>query len=117
MQILLPIVTILIIAMISIFNGKKTPAPEKKTATNPIPSVSQTVSPTGKKSENNKTASPSPTDSPPQKNSDKFMYPNASISSRSEETITMTSTDNPNAITDWYKNTIRLEGMSATSFV
>lgn len=46
-----------------------------------------------------------------------FLYPNAAIGSQSDSSMTLTSTDDPQTITDWYKNKIKERGMSTRSFV
>lgn len=46
-----------------------------------------------------------------------YIYPGATTSSQSEHRITLTSTDSPDTITDWYKAYITSKNMNTTSFV
>lgn len=46
-----------------------------------------------------------------------FMYPNARQERFEDEKIKLETTDNPDAVTDWYKNKIKSFSMSAKSFV
>ena len=46
-----------------------------------------------------------------------FLYPNANITNQTNSTLSLESTDSPEDITDWYKNTINTIGMNVTSFV
>ena len=46
-----------------------------------------------------------------------YRYPNASVTSQSQNEIDMTSGDAAQTITDWYKNTIAQQGLHTTSFV
>lgn len=62
------------------------------------------------------TIPPAPTQSSPTNPGD-FLYPGATIGSQSDSSMTLTSTDDPQTITDWYKNKIKELGMSTRSFV
>ncbi len=124
MQLLLPVIAVVIFAVISILTGKKPSVLEKKTASSPLPSISQTETPTDTPvvsiATGNQKVSASPTPTPSQNNnpaSNNFIYPGATVTSNSNETIDMTSGDDPKTITDWYKNKIQSEGMNTTSFV
>lgn len=46
-----------------------------------------------------------------------YRYPNASVTSQSQNEIDMTTTDDAQVVTDWYKNTISTQGLHTTSFV
>lgn len=46
-----------------------------------------------------------------------FIYPGASVISSTQETASLQSNDNSDAITEWYKEKIKAQGMSVTSFV
>lgn len=63
---------------------------------------------------------PKPTNAPvlsSSTNLDNFIYPNATIQSKSDTDIMLTSTDNTSTITSWYKTQIKNSGMNATSTV
>lgn len=67
--------------------------------------------------------SPKPTPSPTAKPKDsqvilsEFYYPNASQISGDNKSLNLQSGDNPDSITNWYKDKIRSLGMNAKSFV
>lgn len=63
-------------------------------------------------------SSPTPPDTQSSStNQTDFIYPGATIGSQSDSSMTLTSTDDAQAITDWYKNKIKELGMSTRSFV
>ena len=66
-----------------------------------------------------KTPIPSPTNTPKPASSNlsSFQYPNSQVVSSSENSLILNSIDNADSITDWYKEKIKGEGMSVTSFV
>ena len=86
-------------------------APEQSTPTVGSQQV-ETLPPT-------KTPTPSPTNipKPTSSNLSSFQYPNSSIVNSSENSLILESSDNSDTITDWYKEKIKGEGMSVTSFV
>ena len=57
--------------------------------------------------------------SPPsqQNNTNDFIYPGANIRSESGNFMVLDTTDNPQVVTDWYKEKIRSTGSNVTSFV
>lgn len=63
--------------------------------------------------------SPSNTSAPTQKSSNlrQFLYPDATISLQSDNSLTLVSSDDAQTITDWYKNKINELGMNTRSFV
>src|SRR3989344_2539018 len=50
-------------------------------------------------------------------NMSSFIYPGSTILNQSEDKMILQSTDDPQAITDWYKEKITSMGMNAKSFV
>jgi len=62
-----------------------------------------------------------PTDTPvptiPPTDPDGFIYPAATIGSQSNGSVTLTSTDDAQTITDWYRNKIKQLNMNVRSFV
>jgi len=61
-----------------------------------------------------------PTSTPvlsPWKNISSFVYPGSIILNQSEKEMTLQSTDDPQVITNWYKEKITGMGMNAKSFV
>ena len=66
-----------------------------------------------------KTPIPSPTNTPKPASSNlsSFQYPNSQVVSSGENSLILNSIDNADTITDWYKEKIKGEGMSVTSFV
>jgi len=62
-------------------------------------------------------AFPTNTPKPPSSNLSSFQYPNSQAVSSSENSLILNSIDNADSITDWYKEKIKGEGMSVTSFV
>lgn len=48
--------------------------------------------------------------------SSEFRYPNSTVVSQNENSITLESSDDPNIITPWYKEKIRAMGINATAF-
>jgi hypothetical protein len=81
--------------------------------------------------ESNETSSPSPSQTPsetpfqeptqkPQMSVselDDFIYPNSIVVEKGEDFIRLTSQDNPDVITDWYKEKIKSLSMNVKSFV
>lgn len=124
MQLILPIIVIVIVAGISIFSGKKATSIPIKTQSpvstqNPTPTV---LTPTPTQNENSKVTiiiknNTLPSSTPTPSASSSFIYPGASVKSNSNGEIILASYDNPNQITDWYKDKIKSEGMNTTSFV
>ncbi len=78
----------------------------------PLPSVTATPTPTIISKEN-----ATPTKAPQITNTTEFIYPNASDIARGNSKISFKSSDNPESITNWYKNEINSRGYSVTSFV
>ena len=66
-----------------------------------------------------KTPIPSSTNTPKpaSANLSSFQYPNSQVVSSGENSLILNSIDNADTITDWYKEKIKGEGMSVTSFV
>ena len=66
-----------------------------------------------------KTPIPSSTNTPKpaSANLSSFQYPNSQVVSSGENSLILNSIDNADSITDWYKEKIKGEGMSVTSFV
>ena len=61
---------------------------------------------------------PTPTSIPsPQRDMSSFIYPGSIILSQSGNEMTLQSTDDPQTITNWYKEKITSLGMNAKSFV
>ena len=54
---------------------------------------------------------------PPDTNLGDFIYPGATTGSQSDRTMTLTSNDDAQLITDWYKNKMKELGMNTRSFV
>ena len=81
-----------------------------------VPTPSNTATPTNAPTQIPST-SPTPSAGVPSATLTQFTYPNAAIGSQSDGSMTLTSTDDPQAITDWYKNKIKELGMSTRSFV
>ncbi|OGH39316.1 MAG: hypothetical protein A3B44_02435 [Candidatus Levybacteria bacterium RIFCSPLOWO2_01_FULL_38_21] len=50
-------------------------------------------------------------------NMSSFIYPGSTILNQSEDKMTLQSSDDPQAITNWYKEKITSMGMNAKSFV
>ncbi len=46
-----------------------------------------------------------------------FTYPNSKVISSNSNVLVLESSDSANAVTNWYKQQIRTEGMNTTSFV
>lgn len=69
------------------------------------------------------TAIPQPTNAPTAKPQDSssaipdFKYPNSNITSSSQNSLSMESSDTSDAITNWYKNKINSMGMNVKTFV
>ena len=57
------------------------------------------------------------TKTPVSTNLSNFHYPNSQVVSSGENSLILNSIDNADTITDWYKEKIKGEGMSVTSFV
>lgn len=123
MHLLLPLIAVGIIAIISLVSAKKVNVPEKKIPPTPSHSISKSATPSIKTNApqvtviiKSQTTPPTLTPtSPPQANN--FIYPGSVVVSVSGQTTNLTSYDNPNVITDWYKNQIKSQGMNTTSFV
>ena len=66
-----------------------------------------------------KTLTPFPTNTPKPASSNlsSYQYPNSQVVSSGDNSLILNSTDNADTITDWYKEKIKGEGMSVTSFV
>lgn len=57
------------------------------------------------------------TPKPSSNNLSSFQYPNSQVVSSGENSLILNSIDSSDTITDWYKEKIKGEGMSVTSFV
>lgn len=75
-------------------------------------------SPTDMPNSPTNTSTPSPTENlPAPAGIESYRYPNSSVISSSESSLFLRSSDDTDKITDWYKEKIESEGMSAKSFV
>jgi len=83
-----------------------TPTPKATPAQTPIPTPIPTLVPS--------TSIPIPSS---QRNISSFAYPGSIILSKSEKEMTLQSLDDPQAITNWYKEKIISAGVNAKSFV
>ncbi len=130
MHLLLPVIAVSIIAIISLVSARKVTVTEKKTSHASSPTISKTVvKPTITRNDKDSDDSPevsvniksethsNPTPTSPPAQSGNFIYPGSVVVSISGQTTNLTSTDNPNTITDWYKNQIKSQGLNTTSFV
>lgn len=86
--------------------------------TPPMAGPTQTPSPTATPSPTNTpTLTPTPTKQIPSTNIEEFLYPSASIIAQSDNSLSLSSSDDTGTITDWYKNKIESLGMKTRSFV
>lgn len=93
---------------------------QKKNIMTPMPTPTQipTSSPIPTQTPNPTLLSPTLTSaSSSQKNIRSFIYPGSTILNQSGDEITLQSTDDPQAITNWYKEKITSMGMNTKSFV
>lgn len=97
-----------------------TPEPTPIASDSPSPSTIPTSNPTLKPTptatilRQSNTPTPNPTTN--NSNSD-WRYPNSTVISGSGNNITLTSSSDPSAITNWYKQKIQSLGMNTKSFV
>lgn len=82
------------------------------TGTSPTPSVTNTVTPVPTHEPTN-----APTQSAVNASIDFYVYPGSTIINTSSSSLTLQSSDPPDAVTNWYKEKIKAEGMNAKSFV
>lgn len=61
--------------------------------------------------------SPSPTTTSQSSSLDAYLYPGATVVSRTNTTVSLRSASDTDAITNWYKDKIRQEGMNVKTFV
>ncbi|MCR4264119.1 MAG: hypothetical protein NUV98_05390 [Candidatus Roizmanbacteria bacterium] len=101
-----------------IFTASPEPTQEESTAT---PTAVLTSTPT---SAPLPTATPQPTATsiPADTNNtstslSSWQYPGSTVTAQSDNSLTLTSRDNPDTITDWYKSKIDSNGYSTRSFV
>lgn len=103
-------------------NASTNPTAEPTTiaSDSPSPSASSTANPTLKPTPTaaifHQSNSPTPNPTTNNSNSD-WRYPNSTVVSGSGNNITLTSSADPSAITDWYKQKIQSLGMNTRSFV
>lgn len=85
----------------------------------PSPTLTPTITPTSTPTviSATPTSTSSPSTIPVQKTYlQSFQYPGASVVSTTNSSIHLTSTDNADVITDWYKDTIKSTGFRSTAF-
>lgn len=94
-------------------------APTPSLEDSATPTASMTISPTST-TKTNPTSTPIPTSQPTsvppttnQANLNAFQYPNATVTSSSNTSLSMTSTDSPESITSWYEQTIKNNGFNS----
>lgn len=103
-------------------NTEKATASPSSTPTD-SPSVTPTSSPTNNPptptSTSIPTDSPSPTNAPANQslNISDLKYPGATIINESESKLELESSDDPQKITDWFKDKIKSKNLNVTSFV
>jgi hypothetical protein len=127
-------VLLLISGMLFLFvQYRQTVSNQSSAQPSPILGVNFTPSPTPNKTQAAVTAAPTvnatikPTTAPTvaatsdinsdSSNIDRFIYPGATINSKSQTTASLTSSADPGAITSWYKDKLSSLGFNATSFV
>lgn len=118
--------TILVVILAIVIATEKPTKEVKKTSqalSTPTPTT--TVTPTSQPTTVPKTVTstptitPSPTIKPNQTSQtiSDFQYPASIVVSKTDNTITLESTDDPKKITDWYKDKIKSMNMNVTTFV
>lgn len=91
---------------------KKTAPITPETTISPTNQPTLTLAPTV-----TSTSAPSSVPSPTQSNINSFIYPGSIKVSGERNSLVLQSTDDPQAITNWYKEKINSIGMNAKSFV
>lgn len=93
-------------------NLKKTPSlsPSPSPSASPTPEILQDIF------QNSQSPTPIPTN-PPSQNLQSLTYPNSVVISSNFFGVSLESTDNPQTITNWYKEKIKAMGLNANSFV
>ena len=106
------VILVLIIFAVSLIQeeGLGSKQIQKKNIMTPIPTPTPISIPTSIPS----TSTPIPSS---QINMSSFVYPGSIILNQSGDEMTLQSTDDPQAITNWYKEKITGTGMNAKSFV
>ena len=82
-----------------------------------IKKITNTPIPTTTPIKSSPTLSQAPANSTPLESINNFIYPNSSNITGDENLLSMESLDQPQIITDWYKEKIKAMGMKATTFV
>lgn len=126
MQFLIPIVLIAVLVIANVTTRDIKPKVEVHASITPSATPSATTSPslspiptiTNTPDHTNPTTTPTPT-APSQNttNNSNWVYPGATINNQGSGSLSLSSTDNPTTITNWYKDKIKSSGGSTTSFV
>lgn len=129
MQFIIPIVLIAVLVIANVTTRDMKPKTSRSSSTplnststtTPSPTLSTTPTPS-KDTRTQVTITiiqPSPTvkvqTQPPTTSG--WIYPQATVTSQANGSISLTSLDNPTTITNWYKDKIKTMGMNTTSFV
>ncbi len=109
---------LLVLAAVGIFLFATVRQPEnqkflKQIFTSPTPTPTNTVAIT----QNTPTSTPVSQNNTNSFRIDSLIYANASISSKNENALTLTSADDPQIITEWYKAKIKEYSLNTRSFV
>lgn len=106
--------------LLGMFDQFANKAEEKKTSKetasqNLKPSISPSPSPAS--SPITTSASPSPANNPQVSDEASFVYPNSTITSQSENSYELRTSDDPETVTNWYREKVNAENYSAKSVV
>jgi hypothetical protein len=95
--------------IISDATSSQKPMPTSTATPLPIPTITPSIRPSI-------TKQIIPSDKPSQNHSE-WIYPSAAIIKNEQSSILLSSTDNPDSITEWYKNQITSRKLAVTTFV
>lgn len=99
------------------------PSPTNSQAPSPTLTLTPSLKQNGNISEDNQPTSIQPTSTSTKKSNQSsetipdFQYPSSIVVSKTENTATLESTDDPKKITNWYKDKIKALNMNVTTFV
>ncbi|MBI3443339.1 hypothetical protein HY008_01585 [Candidatus Woesebacteria bacterium] len=89
----------------------------RKTSSRVLSLDTSTPEPTQSPIPTNITIIPTSTPQPISPNLSEYRYPNSTVESLSDNSMSLRSADDPKVITDWYKNKINAKGMNIKTFV
>lgn len=104
---------IIYIALVVLFIGVVVQQKKQSPTSVPTPTPSPTFTPSPSIPS---TSTPTPIQQKPAGNLQSFQYPGSSVTSSDTSTMHLTSPNDSDAITDWYKEKIKSEGFRSTAF-